>query len=137
VVTILRWTTALLLIGHGGFGAFEHKPLLAEHYGSVGLPGTLVPVVGWFEILLGIAVLFRPAAPLLLFIMTWKVATELLYPISGAPIWEFIERGGSYAAPLALYLLLTARTRERCEKKPHGVAGRNKLSSYTLAGVES
>ncbi len=32
----------------------------------------------------------------------WKVGTELLRPMVGEPTWEFIERGGSYAAPLAL-----------------------------------
>lgn len=106
VMIVLRWTTALLLVGHGGFGAFQHKALLAGHYAAVGLPGSLVPMIGWFEILLGIAVLIRPAPQLLLFILGWKVATELLYQISGAPVWEFVERGGSYAAPLALYLLL-------------------------------
>jgi hypothetical protein len=107
VAIVLRWTTALLLIGHGGYGAFQQKALLATHYASVGLPGLAVPVIGWFEILLGLAVLRHAAPRLLLVVVVWKVATELLYPVSGAPLWEFIERGGSYAAPLALLLLST------------------------------
>ena len=36
----------------------------------------------------------------------WKIATETLYLAAGAPLWEVVERGGSYAAPLALALLL-------------------------------
>jgi hypothetical protein len=32
----------------------------------------------------------------------WKVGTELLRLAVGEPFWEFVERGGSYAAPLAL-----------------------------------
>jgi hypothetical protein len=31
-----------------------------------------------------------------------KLGTEALRPLAGEPIWEFIERGGSYGAPLAL-----------------------------------
>ena len=36
---------------------------------------------------------------------SWKVGTEALRPLAGEPIWEFIERSGSYAAPLALLAL--------------------------------
>lgn len=109
VATILRVTTGMLLIGHGGFGAFMHKPMLEQHYLSAGLSawpieiGALVAGIGWFEIVLGIAALARPFPLLLMFIVLWKLATEMLYPFSGAPIWEFVERGGSYGAPLALY----------------------------------
>lgn len=109
--TILRLSAGLLLIGHGGFGAFMQKNMLAGHYASVGLgslpggaPG-LVPLVGWLEILLGAAVLLTPFPILLGFVFVWKIATELLYPASGAPVWEFIERGGSYAAPMGLLIL--------------------------------
>jgi hypothetical protein len=108
---ILRLAAGLLLIGHGGFGAFMHKTMLAQHYASVGLgsfPGgaaALVPLVGWSELLLGVAVILAPVPILLALVLVWKIATELLYPASGAPWWEFIERGGSYAAPLGLLLL--------------------------------
>ena len=48
-----------------------------------------------------------PAADLFSFgIVAWKMATEALYPMSGTPIWEFVERAGSYAAPLVLALIL-------------------------------
>jgi hypothetical protein len=108
---ILRVSAGLLFIGHGGFGAFMQKKMLAEHYASVGLssfPGgapALVPLVGWFEILLGVAVILSPIPILLVVMLAWKIATELLYPASGAPWWEFVERGGSYAAPLSLLIL--------------------------------
>jgi hypothetical protein len=38
----------------------------------------------------------------LLFVFAWKLGTEVFRPLAGEPIWEFIERGGSYGAPLAL-----------------------------------
>jgi len=115
VAMILRVTTALLLIGHGGYGAFMHKQMLANQYATAGLSGVpgglgaLVPGIGWFEMVLGAAVLVAPLPALLLFIFAWKVATEMLYPVSGAPFWEFLERGGSYGAPLALFFLKTRR----------------------------
>ena len=111
---ILRLATASLLIGHGGFGAFMHKPEWVGYFATVGIaPDTitrfaLLDVGGWFEIGLGVAILARPWPGLLLFACVWKLGTEWLRPLAGEPIWEFIERGGSYAAPLAL-LWLQAR----------------------------
>jgi hypothetical protein len=65
----------------------------------------LIPAVGWFECVLGLLVLAVPVPPLLVFAFGWKVVTELLRPLTGEPFWEFFERGGSYAAPLALLVL--------------------------------
>lgn len=105
---VLRLTTAALLSGHGALAVFG-KPLLAAHYAAVGLPIEALTVTGWFEIALTVAVLLRPRFALLIFVVTWKVATEALFPITGAPWWEFIERGGSYAAPLALAIIVHHR----------------------------
>jgi hypothetical protein len=46
--------------------------------------------------------LAAPARGVLLFVFAWELGTEALRPLAGEPIWEFIERGGSYGAPLAL-----------------------------------
>jgi hypothetical protein len=103
---VLRITTALLLLGHGALGWPVHKALLGNQYNAIGLPGASIePWIGVFEIALAFAVLIRPSEWLLWFVLAWKLATELLSPISGAPIWVFIEHGGSYAAPLALIYL--------------------------------
>ena len=109
----LRIGTALLLIGHGGFGAFMHKEEWVGYFAELGIgSGTveslsLMSAVGWFEIALGVAVLVKPLRTLLAFVVAWKVGTECLRPLAGEPMWEFIERGGSYAAPLALICLTT------------------------------
>jgi hypothetical protein len=106
----LRVTTALLLIGHGGFGVFLHKDW-SGYAAAAGLSREailahpLTPFAGWAEIGLGLAVLAWPVAPLLALAFVWKLATEALRPLAGEPVWEFIERGGSYAAPLALLVL--------------------------------
>ncbi len=109
LVGTLRFTTATLLAGHAGLGLYVHKAALAHLYAATGLAksSALVPWVGGFEFVLAGLVLTVPRPGLLIAVGAWKLATEALYPLSGAPIWEFVERFGSYTAPLALGLLLT------------------------------
>jgi hypothetical protein len=125
IAWILRVTAAILLIGHGGFGLAMRKPEWADYFGVLGIGAaileawSLTPLVGWFECILGLIVLAAPVPPVLIFAFTWKVGSELLRPLAGEPFWEFIERGGSYAAPLALLVLPAwARTlRPRSDRK--------------------
>lgn len=112
VAAVLKWTTVFLLIGHGALGAITGKAMLTSHYAAIGLSSDTTALVGWFEIALGVAVAARPFVPLLLFVAVWKLATESLFVVSGAPIWEFVERSGSYAAPLALAALMMHRERK-------------------------
>ena len=112
---VLTWTTVLLLAGHGALGAITNKAMLTTHYAAIGLPAETTWVVGWFEIALAAVVAIRPMVGLLVFVCAWKLATEFLFVVAGAPVWEFVERAGSYAAPLALAILtaksLTAEAR--------------------------
>lgn len=107
----LKWTTVLLLAGHGALGAATGKAMLTAHYAAIGLPSATTPLVGWLEIVLAAVVALRPTVGLLLFIAAWKLATESLFVVAGAPIWEVVERAGSYAAPLALAALLARSSR--------------------------
>jgi hypothetical protein len=104
----LKWTTVLLLLGHGALGIAD-KTLLTTHYTAIGLPASTTMLVGWFEFALAAAIAIRPMAGLLVFVAAWKLATEFLFVTAGAPIWEFVERAGSYSAPLALALLTRLR----------------------------
>ena len=108
---VLQMTTVLLLLGHGALGVLG-KAGLTAHYAAVALPSTTTVMVGWFEIALAVAVALRPAAALLVFVAVWKLASESLWIPAGAPIWEFVERAGSYAAPLALAALVLPRRAE-------------------------
>jgi hypothetical protein len=107
---VLQGTTVLLLVGHGALGILG-KPMLATHYATVGLPALTTPIVGWFEIGLATLVALRPSATLLAFVVIWKLTTESLFLFAGAPIWEFVERAGSYAAPAALAVIMSATPR--------------------------
>src|SRR4051794_16925395 len=62
--TALKWTTALLLLGHGALGALLNKPTLTTHYATIGLPSSMTALVGWFEIALAVAVAVRPVVGL-------------------------------------------------------------------------
>jgi hypothetical protein len=112
---VLRVTTCLLLLGHGALGALHSKPALTAHYVSIGLQNavggglTLTQVVGGFEIILAVAVLIAPFPSLLIGICLWKISTETLFMTAGALPFEWIERAGSYMAPLALYALVVTR----------------------------
>lgn len=111
----LRLTSAGLLIGHGLLGLCVQKATLGNQYAALGISAPwFEPAVGLFECALAVAVLLRPGCGLLLLVLAWKLVTEALAPLSGTPIWVFVEHGGSYAAPLALALLV----REGAEPAP-------------------
>ena len=111
---ILTVSIASLLMGHGGLAFFVRKPLLLDHFASIGLPLTpgQLQMFGLFEIALGLLVLVRPRwTALMAFVLVYKLATESLHPVAGRwiDILETLERMGDYVAPLAVLVLLRAR----------------------------
>ena len=109
----LTITTALLLAGHGAL-ALAGKKELVTHYALLGLPmdaAAVSVIVGAIEIGLAVLVVVRPVMAVCLFIFAWKLATESLFLFAGSPVWEVVERAGSYAAPLALAIMYSARFR--------------------------
>jgi uncharacterized membrane protein YphA (DoxX/SURF4 family) len=110
---VLRATTAVLLLGHGTL-AVMGKPQLVQHLAAVGVGDggavtrAAVSAQGALEIGLALAVLAIPAWPLVVLALMWKVGTELIFPLTGDYVWEFVERGGSYGSPLGLLILMRA-----------------------------
>lgn len=106
----LQLTTATLLAGHAACALVLHKAALAHLYAVLAPadPAAVMMAVGWFELGLALAVLVIRSPAVLLFVCAWKLGTELLFLTSGttAPVFEVIERGGSYMAPLALAFAL-------------------------------
>lgn len=107
VQSILTLTVSLLMLGHGALGVIGKRGI-ATNFASV-VPDVVASAVtvyaGWLEIVLAIVVLVRRPVALLLFVAAWKLATESLFLSAGAPVWEVVERGGSYAAPIALAIV--------------------------------
>jgi hypothetical protein len=105
VVTCLRIVVFLLLAGHGWLNLIEKKGLINQ-YSMLGFtnPGSTAQIIGILEIAAAISVLIKPVRPLLLVFLIWKIASELFYP--HYEVFEWVERGGSYCAILALWFAL-------------------------------
>ncbi|HMQ79418.1 MAG TPA: hypothetical protein PKE39_14220 [Ignavibacteria bacterium] len=100
----LRLTVFLLLAGHGWLNVIQKQGLLNQ-YASIGIsnPASAAQFIGIFEIIAAFAILIKPIRQLLIPILVWKMFSELFYPAFG--YWEWIERGGSYAAILGLWFI--------------------------------
>ena len=105
VKLVLRFIVFLLLLGHGSLNLM-HKPGLINQYTALGSsnPLNVSLLVGIFEIMAAIAVLVKPARPLIMVFFIWKMGTELFYP--HFELFEWVERGGSYGTLLALWFCL-------------------------------
>jgi uncharacterized membrane protein YphA (DoxX/SURF4 family) len=101
----LRIVVFLLLAGHGWLNLIQ-KPGLIGQYSALGFsnPVNIAILAGIFEIMAAIAVLIKPARPLIIIFLIWKMGSELFYP--HFEILEWVERGGSYGSLLALLFCL-------------------------------
>jgi uncharacterized membrane protein YphA (DoxX/SURF4 family) len=105
VVTVC---TVMLLVGHGALGLLGKSSHVANYAALFGVTSALriTRIAGSVEIAAAIWLAVRQSVPLAVGIVVWKLLTESLYLLAGAPVWEVIERGGSYALPVALALIL-------------------------------
>jgi len=105
VTICLRIVVFMVLLGHGWLNMIEKKGLL-DQYSSLGFsnPANAARIVGIFEIFAACMVLIKPIRPVLIAFLIWKMGSELFYP--HWELFEWIERGGSYGAILALWLAL-------------------------------
>ncbi len=118
----LRAVVFLLLFGHGWLNWIGKNALLDQYHG-LGFSSTaqVAQVVGLAEILASCAVLLQPWRPMLMALFIWKVASELFYP--HYELMEWIERGGSYGAILALWLI-TGVLRDRKANRTNSLGQR-------------
>lgn len=102
VFLCLKIIVCLLLAGHGWLNLIDKKGLISQ-YAALGFPNPekTALLVGLFEVSAAISVLIRPLRSLIFIFFIWKMATELFYP--HYEFFEWIERGGSYGALLALW----------------------------------
>jgi hypothetical protein len=104
----LRVAVAMCFIGHGAFGIVT-KAIWCNYFALFGishdLSYRLMPVLGSFDILLGIIFLFKPVRAIASWLLVWGFVTALCRPLSGEPFAEFLERAGNFGAPLCILLL--------------------------------
>lgn len=98
----------MCLIGHGAFGIIT-KPIWCNYFAVFGigqdLAYRLMPLVGSFDIFLGILILVYPVRVIPAWLVVWGILTASLRPLSGEPFAEFIERAGNFGAPLVLLVV--------------------------------
>lgn len=105
---ILRVGVFGTFLGHGyiALGVKESWiPLITIFGFSRDVAITLMPMIGLFDISIALMILIKPLRIILIWAIFWAFVTALSRPLSGEPIWEFIERTGNWATPLALLLL--------------------------------
>jgi len=105
---ILRIGVFGTFLGHGVF-ALLVKQSWIPYFTSVGISESmavfLLPFIGIIDIFIAIFALVKPFRALLIYASIWAFITALIRPISGEPIWDFVERAANWAAPLALLYL--------------------------------
>lgn len=111
---VLRIGISGEFIGHAMF-ALQAKEGWIKYFTAVGISPEMgvqiMPYIGAMDLALGILVLIRPVKPILLWMTAWGFITALARPISGDPIWDFVERFANWATPLALYLYYRGLTK--------------------------
>lgn len=105
VAICLRIVVFLIFIGHGWLNITEKKGLITEYtMFGFGNPGDMAQFIGCLEIAAALSVLIKPVRSLILILFIWKIISEFFYP--RYELFEWIERGGSYGAILALWFTL-------------------------------
>lgn len=106
---VLRIAVAGEFIGHGVF-ALQGKEKWIEWFPHFGISApepatTLLFLVGVMDVALALLILIKPIRIALLWMAFWGFWTALVRPIVGESIWEFVERGANWGAPLALFFV--------------------------------
>ena len=105
---ILRIAVFGTFLGHGIF-ALLGKQSWIPYFTSIGISESsaiiLLPLIGIIDILVAIFALVKPIRAILIWASIWAFITALIRPISGEPIWDFVERTANWAVPLALLYL--------------------------------
>ena len=108
----VEWTLRIgvfgTFLGHGIFALLVKKSWI-PYFTSVGISESsaiiLLPLIGIIDLVIAVFALIKPVRILLIYASIWAFATALIRPISGEPIWDFVERSANWAAPLALLYL--------------------------------
>lgn len=105
---ILRLGIFGTFLGHGVF-AILGKQAWLKYFVAVGISEStgafLLPLIGILDVAIALLALFKPIKIVLGWAVLWSFATALIRPLSGEPVWDFVERSANFMAPLALLVL--------------------------------
>lgn len=101
----LRIVAFLLLSGHGWLNIIEKQGLLKQYVALGWGDGRIAALLaGSIELFFACAILIKPIRQLVLVVLVWKLASEMIY--LQYPFFEWVERGGSYGTVLCIWLML-------------------------------
>lgn len=106
-VFVLQLGLAATFLGHGILAILQNPswlPFLLFWGMKIDLASTVIVIIGALDVVIAILLLAKPSKPLLYWCLFWTFATALMRPLTGSPIWDFIERGAFMAIPLFLIL---------------------------------
>jgi len=113
---ILRIATAMTFFGHGVYAIQGNTGWLIylETVGfSVERAKDMIEIIGMADLMVAFIILLRPNKYVVLWAFIWAFATAVMRPLSGESIWEFVERGANWGAPLALFFMLKMKSTKR------------------------
>ncbi|HXV39203.1 MAG TPA: hypothetical protein VD699_06510 [Nitrosopumilaceae archaeon] len=106
---ILRIAVFGTYLGHGVLALQLKSSFLELIEGMSGITGTLAEnllyTIGAIDITTAILAIVYPFRLLLMWATLWGFLTAVARPVSGEPVWDFIERWANWGAPLALLYL--------------------------------
>ncbi len=105
---VLRIGICGSFLGHGVFALMIKKswiPYITVVGFSEQTAMTVLFLIGILDLCVAVLALFKPLKLVLIWATIWGFATALIRPITGEPIWDFVERSANWAAPLALLIL--------------------------------
>src|SRR5574341_908091 len=76
-----------------------------ENVGFYESAALVMQLIGYMDVAVALSALFFPLNLILIWATIWAFATALIRPITGEPVWDFVERTSNWAAPLALLFL--------------------------------
>lgn len=111
---ILRIAIFGTFLGHGALALQLKSSFLTLIEGMTGISGSLAEnlllTIGIVDIITAIFAIVYPFRLLLMWATVWSFLTALSRPVSGEPVWDFVERWANWGAPLALLYLKTIPT---------------------------
>jgi len=96
-------------LGHGIFALQGKASFIQMIVNVLGVSNptaaTLLTIIGFMDIIVAVLAIVYPLRLVLAWAVIWGFVTALARPLSGEPVWDFVERWGNWAVPLALFYI--------------------------------
>lgn len=105
---LFRFGIGMTFFGHGVM-AINGNPNWFQYLEVVGINSkvalnTLLSI-GIIDVVVALFLVIKPYKAIIIWAIFWTFLTALIRPISGEPIWTFVERGIIWLSPIALLKL--------------------------------